>query len=146
ELLFKPGDLAVCENPGYIGAREQFRVHGVSIATAPVDTQGIVVVALNGLQQSPQWLHVTPSCQDPTGAILSLERAQKLLDWCDRHGTAILEDAWGSEFQYGAPAAPPLQSLDKRGAVIYLYTFWRLLYPLTSTSVLVLPKSLVPLF
>ncbi len=145
-LLVKPGDLAVCENPGFWGAREQFQGMGADVVTVPVDEQGLVVDALNSLERAPQWLYIAPSCQEPTGVTLSAERRRQLLRWCTKEGTAILEDDWDSEFHYGGPSAPSLFSLDESGSVIYFYSFWRLLYPLVSVGCLVIPKQLVEVF
>ncbi|MGD9679557.1 MAG: PLP-dependent aminotransferase family protein [Candidatus Obscuribacterales bacterium] len=145
-LLARPGDLIVCENPGFYGAREQFLSLGADVETVGVDEDGLKVDELEKLPRPPQWLYVAPSCQEPTGVTLSLERRNRLLSICQSWKTAILEDDWDSEFHYGQNAAPSLFSLDTSGSVIYFYSFWRLLYPLVSVSFLVIPKGLIEVF
>ena len=146
ELLVLPDQLVVCEDPGYPLARELFEIRGARVVGVAVDDQGIKTEALQKVEGRPDWLYVTPSCQDPTGAVLSQARRQTLLEWCRKNGTAIIEDAWDSEFRYCMPAMPTLFSMDTSGAVIYLYNFWHVLFPLCSTAVLILPERLVGLF
>lgn len=144
-LLITPGDLAVCEEPCYAGVREQFRLKGAQVVTVPVDEDGIIPECLP--QDKPaRFLYLTPAHQDPTGATLSASRREQVLRWAYANNACIIEDAWDSDFHYAGAPAPPLFSLDKRGCVIYLYTFWKTLFPLVATGFLVLPKNLVPLF
>lgn len=145
-LLAKPGDLFVCENPGFWGARELFHSHGGEIAFAEVDDHGLIVDSLKSLDRPAQWLYIASSCQEPYGVTLSEDRRQQLLDWCHANKTAILEDDWDSEFHYDRSSVPTLFSLDKTDSVIYYYTFWRLLYPLVSVGFLVVPHQLIDVF
>lgn len=144
-LLVTPGDLAVCEEPCYAGVREQFRLKGAHVETVPVDEDGIIPECLPQ-GKSPRFLYLTPAHQDPTGATLSAKRREQVLKWAYENNTCIIEDAWDTDFHYAGAPAPPLISLDKRGCVIYLYTFWKTLFPLVATGFLVLPKDLIPLF
>ncbi len=144
-LLVTPGDLAICEEPCYAGVREQFRIKGAQVETVPVDEDGIIPECLPK-DKPARFLYLTPAHQDPTGATLSAARREQVLRWAYAHNTCIIEDAWDTDFHYAGAPAPPLFSLDKRGCVIYLYTFWKTLFPLVATGFLVLPKKLVPLF
>lgn len=145
-LLSKPGQRAICENPGFAGAREHFRIHGIESIHLPIDSEGITVSKNTLANIDADWIYTTPACQDPTGAVLSAERRQVLLEWSKEHGAAIIEDGWDSDFHYGTKTLPTLFASDTSGSVLYLYTFWRLLYPLTSATLLVLPPALVEVF
>ncbi len=145
-LLVKPDDAIICENPGFWGAREQFHSLGAAVIPVGVDDHGLMVDALKDIDRAVQWVYVEPSCQEPSGVMLSEKRRLDLLDWCKQNNCAILEDDWDSEFQYDGQAAPSLFSLDKTGSVVYFYSFWRLLYPLVSVSFLVIPEQLIELF
>lgn len=145
-LLVKPGDSAICEEPGYSVAREQFRTHEAEVRSILVDEQGLNVKTLRENIEKADWLYLTPSGQDPTGAILSESRRIELLNWAYARGAAIIEDGWDSDFHYGGPVLPALHTLDSQGCVIYTHTFWRLLFPLVSTAFLVIPEKLIPLF
>ncbi|MFA7341217.1 MAG: PLP-dependent aminotransferase family protein [Candidatus Obscuribacterales bacterium] len=146
QLLVKPGDTAICEEPGYSVAREQFRSHETEVRSIPVDEKGLNVKTLRDTVEKADWLYLTPSGQDPTGAILSESRRLELLNWAQARGAAIIEDGWDSDFHYGGPVPPPLHTMDTQGCVIYAHTFWRLLFPLVSTAFLVIPEKLIPLF
>lgn len=146
QLLVKPGDTAICEEPGYSVAREQFRSHEAEVRSIPVDEKGLNVQTLRDTVEMADWLYLTPSGQDPTGAILSESRRLELLNWAQSRGAAIIEDGWDSDFHYGGTVLPPLQTIDTQGCVIYAHTFWRLLFPLVSTAFLVIPEKLIPLF
>jgi GntR family transcriptional regulator/MocR family aminotransferase len=145
-LLSKPGQKALCENPGFAGAREHFRIHGIETVDAPIDSNGMIISSEKLEEADADWIYTTPACQDPTGAVLSQERRDVLMRWCNKHEVAIIEDGWDSDFHYGTKTSPTLYAQDKTGSVLYLYTFWRLLYPLTSTTLLVLPPALVDVF
>jgi GntR family transcriptional regulator/MocR family aminotransferase len=114
------------------------------VLAVPVDKDGLITEALCSMQERVDWIHLSPSGQDPTGAILSPSRRNQLLTWCQANQTAIIEDAWDSEFHYGGDFPPPLFSSGN--GVIFLYNFWRLLFPLSSIAVLVLPEDLIPVF
>lgn len=145
-LLVKPDDAIICENPGFWGAREQFHSIGAAVIPVGIDEHGLMVEQLKEIDRPVQWIYVEPSCQEPSGAMLSESRRAALIDWCNRNNCAILEDDWDSEFQYDGQAAPSLFSMDKTGSVIYFYSFWRLLYPLVSVSFLVIPEQLIETF
>lgn len=145
-LLVKPDDAIVCENPGFWGAREQFHSLGAAVIPIGIDEHGLIVDQLKEIDRPVQWAYVEPSCQEPSGVMLSESRRSALLDWCKRNNCAILEDDWDCEFQYDGQAAPSLFSMDKTGSVIYFYSFWRLLYPLISVSFLVIPEKLIETF
>jgi GntR family transcriptional regulator / MocR family aminotransferase len=146
DLMVCRGQTGVCENPSYPIARQQFRIHGAQILPAPVDRNGLVTDFLKTITKPVDWLYLTPFCQDPTGAILSERRREELLDWCRTNKTALIEDAWDSDFRFGGSSPSPLFAMDTTGSVIYLYNFWRMLFPLSSIGVAVLPEALVPLF
>jgi GntR family transcriptional regulator/MocR family aminotransferase len=145
-LLVKPSDIAVCQQPVFFGIREQFESIGAHVLNVPADMDGMVINELYKLEQHANWLYIMPSCHEPLGLVLSLERRKSLLQWSKQNQTAIIEDDWDSEFIYRGKALPTLFSMDTTSSVIYFYSFWRLLYPLASTGFLVIPRKLIPIF
>jgi GntR family transcriptional regulator/MocR family aminotransferase len=89
---------------------------------------------------------VTPSHQYPTGAVLSLERRLRLLDWAERSGALVLEDDYDSEFRFTGRPLASLQGLDRGGRVVYLGTFSTSLLPPLRLGFAVLPRDLVEPF
>jgi len=145
-LLIDQGDAVVVENPGYTGARDNFLARGARLVPVDVDEDGLTVSALYELDRPPKLVYVTPGHHDPSGAIMSLARRRQLVDWASRHDVTIVEDAWDGDYRYVSPSLPALQGLDTNGRVIYIYSFWKVLYPLSAVGCLVLPPPLVPLF
>jgi GntR family transcriptional regulator/MocR family aminotransferase len=131
------------EEPGYGKIRRIYAAGGVTCISAPMDSAGVRPDALG----SAQVLHISPSHHFPTGLVTPLQRRQELLQWAaageDRW---IIEDDYDSEFRFAAHPMPAMQSLDKRGRVIYMNTFSKTLAPSIRISYAVLPAGLMALF
>jgi GntR family transcriptional regulator/MocR family aminotransferase len=143
-VLLDPGDAVAMEEPGYLGARHTFRMHGARLHPVPVDESGIRVDRLPATRT--KLAYVTPSHQFPTGAILSLQRRLELLAWAEQSGALIVEDDYDSEFRYGSRPIPALQGLDQNESVIYAGTFSKILFPSLRIGYLVAPRALVDVF
>jgi GntR family transcriptional regulator/MocR family aminotransferase len=140
-VLLAPGQVVAVENPGYPPARQAFLALGAEVAGVRVDAQGIEVDAL---PERARLVYTTPSHQFPLGTAMSLARRLALLDWADRHGAAILEDDYDSEFRFDGRPLEPLQSLDRHGRVLYVGTFSKVLLPTLRLGFVVAPPSLMP--
>ena len=140
-VLLRPGEVAAVEEPGYPPVANLLRTLGVQVVGVPVDEHGLVVDALPG---NARLVHVTPSHQYPLGVVLSRERRLALLRWAGRHGAAIVEDDYDSEFRHTARPLEPLHRLDRDGRVIYVGTFSKILSPALRTGFAVVPTGLVP--
>ena len=145
-LLIEPGDLAVVENPGYLGARDSLLSEGAKLIAAEVDSDGLMVEPLKRGGVKAKLCYVTSPHHDPTGAIISLERRLELLEWAHANNTFIVEDGFDSDYNYGVPSPPAIQGLDDSGRVLYIYSFWKVLSPLVSLGVLVVPPRLIAPF
>jgi GntR family transcriptional regulator/MocR family aminotransferase len=138
-VLLAAGDTVAIEEPGYRLARLLFESLGARVVGVPVDDQGLVVDAL---PPEARLVFVTPSHQMPTGVVMSLPRRLALLAWASRHGAAILEDDYDSEFRYTDQPLEPLQCLDGEGRVIYAGSFSKVLLPTLRLGFLVAPPTL----
>ncbi|MGA1318947.1 MAG: PLP-dependent aminotransferase family protein, partial [Rubrivivax sp.] len=143
DLLLDPGDRVWFENPGAIGARNSLIAAGAELVPVPVDAQGLCVE--HGLAQSPAFslAFVTPSHQQPLGAVMSLERRFALLHAAEQAGAWIIEDDYDGEFTFGGTPLPTLKSIDTTGRVIYVGTFSKSLFPSLRLGYLLVPSSLV---
>lgn len=142
-MLVKPGDLVVLENPGYSGARELFQAYGAKLHFIEVDDSGLRVDRLQALKERCKLLYCSPSHQDPTGAVMPLARRRELLAWAQSNCDFIVEDAFDSDYNYGSAPLPALQGMSSSTPVFYLYSFWKILFPLVTTGVLVVPEHLI---
>jgi GntR family transcriptional regulator/MocR family aminotransferase len=143
-LLVNPGDRVCMENPGYIGATAVFQSLGAKISYVPLDEEGIKLS--EATLHNARLAYVTPGHQFPLGITMSLPRRLQLLEAARKSGTLILEDDYDSEFRYSGRPVPALQGLDRRGQVLFMGSFSKVLFPSLRLGYLVLPSDLTDLF
>ena len=110
----------VMEDPGYLGAFLSFRSAGARVIACPVDESGLVTELLP--ERGCAMVHVTPSHQFPTGALLSAQRRKSLVAWARRNGSLIVEDGFGDEFHDEGMQLEPL-SLQAPDCTLYVGDF-----------------------
>ncbi|WP_461537580.1 MocR-like pyridoxine biosynthesis transcription factor PdxR [Spongorhabdus nitratireducens] len=145
-VLLNPGDDAVIEDPGYMGARKALQAADARIHPCPVDQHGMQIDVLQQMSQSPKLVYVTPANQYPLGSVLSLERRMQLLDWAQKKQCWVVEDDYDSEYHYAHRPLASLQGLARHQQVIYIGSFSKVLFPSLRLGYLVLPESLVDTF
>ena len=145
-VLLEPGDMAWVEDPGYPNLRAALGMAGARCVPVRVDDDGLDVA--HGARIAPRaaLACVSPSCQYPTGATLSLERRVALLHWAERAGAWIVEDDYQCEFTYEGRPIAPIASLDRGERVIYLGTYTNAVFPSLRIAYAVLPNALVRAF
>lgn len=127
KILVTPGHTVVAvENPGYPMMRVPFAAAGALVKPVPVDEEGMVV---RRIPAGAKVICVTPSHQFPFGSTMSLRRRKELLEYARTHRAVIIEDDYDGEFHFGKQPFDALQTLDKRGSVIYVGTFTKTLFP-----------------
>ena len=132
------------EDPGYPVIRKVLDRLDSGMDTARVLEDGIDVDQVADLAHPV--VHVTPSHQFPSGAVMSLQKRIQLLNHASRNGHYIIEDDYDSEFRYTGRPLPSLQGLDQNDCTIYMSTFSKSLYPSLRLSCMVLPVSLAELY
>jgi GntR family transcriptional regulator/MocR family aminotransferase len=137
--LIGPGDRVAVEDPGYPPPRLLLQSLGARVTGVPVDRHGLVVDAL---PRHARMVYVTPSHQYPLGMPMALPRRLALLAWAERHGAAIVEDDYDSEFRFHGQPIEPLQSLDAAGRVAYVGSFSKTMLPTLRLGFVVTPPSL----
>lgn len=138
-VLLEPGDVVAVEDPGYPLARELFASYGARVVPVPVDDDGLVV---DRLPDRVRLVFTTPSHQFPLGPPLALTRRRALLEHATRHGAAVVEDDYDSEFRFTERPLETLHSLDEDGRVVYVGTFSKSLVPGLRAGYLVAPPGL----
>ncbi|SHN32148.1 PLP-dependent aminotransferase family protein [Cryptosporangium aurantiacum] len=131
QVLVRPGDTVLVEEPTYDLALRLLRAAGAQLIGIPVDTHGLRVDVLERLleQHRPRLLYVVPNFQNPTGATLSGPRRHALLATARAHGVPVFEDDFAGDLRYSGRATPAIKSLDDGGHVLYAGTFSKLLMP-----------------
>jgi DNA-binding transcriptional MocR family regulator len=143
--MLSPGDAVVVESPTYLGALKVFQATGARVIGVPVDEGGINIDMLAGVLErvQPKLLYVLPTFQNPTGAIMPLDRRKALLELAYRHRLPIVEDDPYSLLAYEGTVPPPLKALDVHGHVIYLSTFTKILAPGLRIGWIAAPKPVI---
>ena len=142
-IFLDPGDAVVVEQPSFIGALQTFRGARARLIGVPTDEHGMRTDVLESAlaRFRPKLIYTLPTFQNPSGAVLTLERRQQLLELARRFQVPVLEDDPYSELRYEGEPVPSLRALDPAGDVLYLSTFSKLLFPGMRLGFLVAPRA-----
>jgi GntR family transcriptional regulator/MocR family aminotransferase len=140
-LFLEPGDVIATEEPGYGGVRDVAAYLGLELLPVTLDAEGLSIEALEQSNKKIKLVYVTPNHQEPSGLTMSFARRKRLLAWAQRNKAFVIEDDYEGFFHYGAKLPPSLKSMDTQDNVIYLGSFWQVLYPITTLCYAVVPVS-----
>jgi GntR family transcriptional regulator/MocR family aminotransferase len=131
QCFSEEGDVALLEEPGYLGARSAFFAAGLKVR------------ALTEIDQTERasLIYVTPSHQYPTGRRMEMGERLMLLKQAHDKGAVILEDDYDSEFLFEGRPIAALQGLSDRHSVIYIGTSAKSLMPGIRLAYAVVPKE-----
>jgi GntR family transcriptional regulator/MocR family aminotransferase len=131
QVLLKPNDIVLVEDPTYSVALDLFRSLGFQIVGIPLDGQGMQVEKLETLLQlhHPKLIYTIPNFHNPTGTCLNSARRRELILLAGKYNVPILEDDFVGDLRYEGHTQPSLKSLDPGGQVIYVSTFSKMLMP-----------------
>ncbi len=140
-IFIDPGDAVIVEEPTYIGALQSFRVAGAKIIGIPVDEDGMRTDILASIleRERPKLIYTLPTFQNPSGAVMGIERRRQLLELASKWHVPILEDDPYSELRYEGEPLPSLKALDEDDLVMYQSTFSKVLFPGLRIGYLVVP-------
>lgn len=144
-VLLEPGDVVVVEEPSYCGAVNVFRQAQARLLGVPVDQNGMRVDLLEPLLQRhrPKFIYTLPTYQNPSGALLSLERRRRLLELAYRFRVPVVEDDIYRDFAYDGDPPPALKALDTADFVIYVSSFSKTLSPGLRIGWVAAPRALL---
>lgn len=134
-ILLSPGDTIILERPSYLAALQAFGLAEAQIVTAPSDADGMDVSWVDDYlsRHHVKAIYVVPNFGNPSGATLSLERRQRLVELAGRTGTVIIEDDPYGQLRFQGEPVESLYSLAAgRGLsdqVVYLSSFSKILTP-----------------
>ncbi|MBM3819236.1 MAG: PLP-dependent aminotransferase family protein [Acidimicrobiia bacterium] len=156
-VLISPGDVVLVELPAYTGAISAFKNMQAQLVGVTQDIDGINLEDLDAVCDRERragkrvnLLYLVPNFQNPTGALLSLEKRVRLLEWAERRDVLIVEDdPYGALYFDDAASEPetrPMRADDRHGRVIYLSTFSKTLAPGFRVGWMVAPAALAERF
>jgi DNA-binding transcriptional MocR family regulator len=142
KVFLDPGDMVVVEEPTYIGALQAFRGAQARLFGVPVDAHGMRTDILASVLEHhrPKLIYTLPTFQNPSGAVMTLERRRQLLELAARWQVPVVEDDPYSELRYEGNALPSLKALDESDLVLYLSTFSKVLLPGLRVGYMVAPQ------
>jgi len=135
-VFLDSGDVVITENPTYLAALQAFRVYNPRIVGVPMDEHGMKTEVLDELIKKlidggnrVKLIYTVPTCQNPTGITMSLERRKHLVEIAERYDILIVEDNPYSYFMFEEIPYRHLKALDRDGRVIYVSTASKILAP-----------------
>lgn len=142
QLLGRERPYAV-ENPGYGSVSRTYALNGARCVPVAVGERGVDCAEAE--RTGACALHVSPSHQYPTGAVMPAADRARLLNWAQDSGAYIIEDDYDSEFRlFGKPLQAMLGMNGDR--VIYINTFSKTLAPSMRMGYMALPPALYEKF
>jgi DNA-binding transcriptional MocR family regulator len=133
------------ETPVYAYAKLLFESLGHELVGLHLDPfRGIDLDAWDrALAAKPSLAYLIPSFQNPTGYSYTSAELRGVLELCAKHGTAILEDDWGSDMLSDGEYRPMLRMLGGKD-VLYVNSFTKKLLPSLRVGFVAAAPSLVP--
>jgi DNA-binding transcriptional MocR family regulator len=132
KVFLDQDDVVLCESPTYLAALSAFKAYQPRFIGVPTDDDGMQPGELERLlatHDRVKLIYVIPDFQNPSGRRWSIERRRSLCDLASRFGVPVIEDAPYAELCFEGEAMPPVASFDRRGLVVYLGTFSKIMSP-----------------
>jgi DNA-binding transcriptional MocR family regulator len=130
-LYVQRGDAVLVENPTYFGALDAFRLAGARLTPLPVGLEHVEGSMLRDrlLTAGPRLMYLTPTYQNPTGAIMPESTRQHVAALADEFGVPLIEDhALGDLSIEGTPPGL-IARHSKTGAVLVISSISKLFWP-----------------
>ncbi|WP_219466971.1 aminotransferase-like domain-containing protein [Nonomuraea rhizosphaerae] len=127
--LAAPGTQVLVETPTYPGALAAAKAAGLRATAVPIDRDGVRpdLLAEAFAVTGARVFLCQPTLQNPTGATLSAERREQVLQVARAAGAFVVEDDYARYFTDQAP--PPMVSMDTHGTVVYICSLTKILSP-----------------
>ena len=134
--FIEPGDTVLTEELTYGGTLGIMRHLKANIVGVPMDY--IDGMNMDGLEETlkdlkakrirPKLIYTTTNHQNPTAAILSLERRKRMLELAHEYDTLIVEDDCYGDIDFAPnPTPDAMFKLDESNRVIFIATFSKIL-------------------
>jgi len=135
-ILIDPGDVVIVELPTYLAAINALRPYETEFIGIPLDNDGMrtevledKIKELEREGKKIKFIYTIPTCQNPTGLTMSIERRKHLLEIASKYDLIIVEDDPYSYYLYEPVEFKHLKAMDKEDRVIYMSTLSKILSP-----------------
>jgi len=149
-ILINQRDYVITELPTYIAAIQAFSLFRPNYLGIPMDDDGMKIDYLeNSLRVMeeeglrPKFIYTIPTCQNPAGLSMSMDRRKWLLELASKYDFMVVEDDPYSQIMFKDTNFKRLKSLDTEGRVIYLSTFSKIYAPGVRVGWVIADKSLL---
>ncbi len=126
-LMKRPGDVIVTEELTYSGTISAYKGLGAKLVGVPVDDEGMRVEELEEILERlqregtpPAFVYTLPTYQNPTAAVMPIERRRALLEVTRKFGVTVVEDNCYADVHFEGEVPPSLYSLDESDHVVYI--------------------------
>ena len=114
KTMISPGDKIIVEGPTFLATIQCFRLYGAELISAPCDGHGVKTDELEALMavHKPKFVYLIPTFGNPSGALLSLQRRQKVLALAVKYNTLVVEDDPYGDLYFNELPPPSLLALS----------------------------------
>ncbi len=155
KILLDPDDLVLVERPAYLAAVQVFELYQAQMVGIEQDADGIqiedlerAILECKKIGKRPKFIYTVATFGNPSGATLSLERRQKLLEIATREKILIVEDDPYSELRFSGESISPIYALTDLVAgssdfVLYMSTLSKFVAPGLRLGWMIAPSGLI---
>lgn len=126
QILLNRGEACAIEEPFYPGLHEILSVHDCEVQAVPIDAEGL---PCDAIPREVSVVFTSPSHQCPTNRTMPRARREALLQLAAMRGFAVVEDDYEFEISFAGATSPALKAMDRSGAVIYIGSFSKSVFP-----------------
>jgi len=145
DVLLNPGDTVLVESPTFLTTIMVLKKLSAKSIPVDVDKNGMKMDDLEEKikKYSPKFIYTVPTFQNPTGLTLPTERRGKIAALAEKYGVIIIEDDPYCELRYKGESLPPIKSFDKKGYVVLLSSFSKIIAPGLRVGVMAAHKDII---
>jgi 2-aminoadipate transaminase len=152
-LLEARGDVIVTEELTYSGTINAYKGLGAELVGVPVDEHGMrideldaTLARLTAAGTPARFVYTLPTYQNPTGAVMPVERRRALLEVARRHQVLVVEDNCYGDVHFDGEVPPSIYSLAEPGEVLYIGSLSKILAAGVRLGYLMAPTPLLARF
>lgn len=145
KAYINPGDVILVEDPTFLGNMQCMRLYQAKLVPVRSDKNGILLDALEEAVKTyhPKMLYTIPTFQNPTGNTLALERRKPIAEMAEKYGFIVAEDDPYRDLRYHGKDLPAIKSFDKKGFVVFLGSFSKIISPGLRVGFVVAHESII---